>query len=197
MWIVPAGAPPFKEGTQTSPVLANQLIDNYQGDCGGGSAETVAFYIVAHDSAGHLVKSANVQTFMNVDRWNNMTAEQPQGTWTYTGSWATGICACADGGSQTFATASGATATYAYTSPVNAGNHIGLMMAEGPTRGSFQVFLDGVLKATISTHATANLNRVLVWDSGPLTMAQHVIKLVNLATAGHPRIDLNAATIAQ
>jgi hypothetical protein len=197
VFLLPAGAPPAKVSTQTSTSIGNLAVSNYQGDCGGGSGTTFAYVVVAHDSAGHTVKSANVETFINVDRWNNMTAEQPQGTWTYTGSWMTSTCTCADGGTQTFTTQSGATATYTFTSPRGAGNHIALMMAKGPGRGSFQVFLDGVLKATISTHATANLNRVLVWDSGPLTAAQHVIKLVNLATAGHDRIDVNAAVIEQ
>ena len=53
-----------------------------------------------------------------------------------------------------------------------------------------------MLKGTINTHTGANINRVLVWDSGPLTAVTHTIKLVNVATAGHPRIDLNAATIS-
>ena len=196
VWITWAGLPPSKQDTQTSPVLANQLIDNYQGDCGGGSLEQTGWYIVAHDSAGHSVTSANVVTRLNVDRWNNITAEEQQGTWTYTGTWTTSNCLCADGGSQTYTTISGASATYAYANSGGAGTHLALMVAKGPSRGSFQVFLDGALKGTINTHASANLNRVLVWDSGPLTAGAHTIRVVNLATAGQPRIDVNAMTIA-
>jgi hypothetical protein len=37
------------------------------------------------------------------------------------------------------------------------------------------------------------LNRVLTWTTTGLTAGHHVFKVVNPATAGHPRIDVNAA----
>jgi hypothetical protein len=87
--------------------------------------------------------------------------------------------------------AKNASASYSMTATL--GLHFGLMMAEGSGRGSFRIYQDGVLKATVSTHTTGNVNRVLVWTSAGLTAGHHVFTVVNLATAGHPRIDDNAA----
>jgi hypothetical protein len=88
----------------------------------------------------------------------------------------------------------GARRTATYTgNAVAAGTRVALMMAEGPGRGSFAVHQDGLLKGTISTRTSANANRVLTWTSGALSAGRHTFKIVNLASAGHPRIDVNAA----
>jgi hypothetical protein len=73
-----------------------------------------------------------------------------------------------------------------------AGEHRDLMMATGPARGRADIYLDGVRRATIDTYAPTNGNRVYVWDSGSLSKGSHVIKVVNRATPGRPRIDINA-----
>ena len=64
-------------------------------------------------------------------------------------------------------------------------------MAKGPGRGQADVFVDGVKTATINTYAQANSNRVIVYDKWMLA-GVHTVKVVNKATAGHPRIDLDA-----
>ena len=175
--------------TVTVPKLTD-LISNYDGSCGGGSAND-GWTIVARDTSGHTV-SATVHGYLSVDRWNNYNVDfLPVGTWTYSGQWATSTCLCADGGTQTYATTVNASATY--TMHATLGRHFALMMAKGPTRGSFALYQDGALKATISTYTTANTNRVIVWTSRALTAGTHVFKIVNLATAGHSRIDVNAA----
>jgi hypothetical protein len=43
----------------------------------------------------------------------------------------------------------------------------------------------------VDTCAAANTNRVVMWDKGLLGTANHTIKVVNLATAGRPRIDID------
>lgn len=68
---------------------------------------------------------------------------------------------------------------------------MGLVMHKGPGRGRFQVYVDDVLKSTIDTYAPTNAPRMVVWQAGLTSHAQKV-RLVNLATAGRPRIDLDA-----
>jgi hypothetical protein len=164
---------------------------NYDGSC-GGNGDVIAWQITAVDILGNAV-SAEVLSLPEFTRFDNTSAVTifSLGTWTYTGSWFVRNCLCADGGRQTYTTQKNASASFAYNAQF-LGDHIALMMAEGPGRGSAAIYLDGLLKTTINTHATANLNRVITWDSGALTVGSHVIKIVNLATKGHPRIDVNA-----
>ncbi len=175
----------------TVPILTGG-VGNNDGGCGGGSTSDAGVVIVAHDNAGNSV-TVNVFYSLRVVRWNNTGIwGVPDSGWTYTGTWAVSNCLCADGGSQTFTTAKNATASFTATAAV-AGTRFALMMAEGPGRGSFKIYQDGALKGTVNTHTTSNANRVLTWTSGALTAGNHVFKVVNLASAGHPRIDVNAA----
>ncbi len=163
---------------------------NYTGDCGGLDYNPIGWIITAFDKAGNQT-TVTEQYWLGVTRWDNTFQGQPaNGIWTYSSGWARSTCTCADGQSQTFSTTSGAWASYAETS--TSGEHLGLMIAKGPTRGKFQVFLDGKLSKTIDSRASTNINRVYAWDSGPLAAGTHAVKIVNLATAGRSRIDINA-----
>ena len=69
------------------------------------------------------------------------------------------------------------------------------MMTKGPGHGKVALYLDGKLVTTLDTNATVTTNRLYMWDFGPLTPGAHIVKLVNKATAGRPRIDLNAVAL--
>ena len=45
---------------------------------------------------------------------------------------------------------------------------------------------------TVDTYASINTNRIVMWDKGLLRTGDHTIKVVNLATSGRPRIDIDA-----
>jgi hypothetical protein len=62
----------------------------------------------------------------------------------------------------------------------------------GPARGRAAIYVDGKYRTTIDTYAPVNGNQVYVWDSGALSKGTHAIKVVDLATPGRPRIDVNA-----
>ena len=182
---------PWYEKTVTVPGINAWIVD-YYGDCGGGAALAYGWTIVARDNHGNRVQ-AEVDYRLNVVRYDNTgpNRDRPLGTWIFTGKWGVSTCACADGGRQTYTTAKNATASYTFTATV--GQHFAVMMAQGPGRGSFKIYQDGVLKATVNTHVAVNTNRVITWASGALKAGGHVFKIVNLATAGHARIDINAA----
>jgi hypothetical protein len=67
---------------------------------------------------------------------------------------------------------------------------IALVMDTGPDRGEADVYVDGTLVATVDTYASTARHRVVVWQDrfGPGT---HRLELVNRATEGRPRIDLD------
>jgi hypothetical protein len=63
--------------------------------------------------------------------------------------------------------------------------------AKGPARGKAKIYDDGVYVKTIDAYASANTNRVLRWDKRISGSSNHTIKVVNLATPGRPRIDVD------
>ncbi len=69
------------------------------------------------------------------------------------------------------------------------GQRLGLVMPKGPDRGKAAVYIDGRRRATVDTFDSARAHRQIVWETG-LSSGTHTIKVVNLATPGHPRIDI-------
>ena len=90
------------------------------------------------------------------------------------------------GGHTRFARASGATATLGFT-----GREAAIVVAVGPTRGSFDVIVDGVYRKTIKTYrTTAAFKQVLYVVQWPAD-GPHTVRIKVKGTAGHPRVDLD------
>ena len=103
----------------------------------------------------------------------------------YTGAWKTARFAGFSGGTTRYTSAAGARATTTVQ-----GGPVGLVMEKASSRGSADVLVDGVRKATISTYAAETQHRVVVWEA-LLPAGPHTLTVVNKATPGHPRIDLD------
>jgi Divergent InlB B-repeat domain len=111
---------------------------------------------------------------------------------TYSGTWGTSTCTCYSGGSDAKTTAAGASAKFKFT-----GNLIQFVSVKGTSHGSFKVYIDGVYKTTVSTYiTTANQNAVIVWQKSFSSVGTHTLKIVNVATSGHPRVDADAFVVA-
>ena len=65
------------------------------------------------------------------------------------------------------------------------------MVAVGPSRGSFKVYVDGVYRGTVSTHAATNAYRKIVFQYNWATPGTHKVKIVVKGTAHHARVDLD------
>jgi hypothetical protein len=104
----------------------------------------------------------------------------------YQGAWKTSRFSGFSGGTTHSTTAKGASVslTFAGTGP------IALVMEKAADRGKADVFVDGVKKATVDTHSATTKHRIVVWQ-GLYTKGSHTLKVVNKATVGHPRIDLD------
>ena len=81
---------------------------------------------------------------------------------------------------------------FAVTHASNTGLSVAWIAYKGPTRGSAQVYVDGVLKATVSLYATTYSARPQVYAFNWATSGSHSIKVVVVGTAGHPRVDIDA-----
>src|SRR4051794_12970726 len=105
--------------------------------------------------------------------------------------WARTSCTCAIGDSMLrTSTANASLSTVVNGQGTN--KHVALVMAKGPGRGKAAIYVDNVKVTTIDTYASVNTNRVIMWDRGLTGSANHTIKVVNLATSGRPRIDIDA-----
>jgi hypothetical protein len=67
-------------------------------------------------------------------------------------------------------------------------------MAKEPGPGMASIRLDGKWIANVNTFAAANSNRVVAFERG-MPAGVHTIAIVNQATQGHPRIDLDAILV--
>jgi hypothetical protein len=112
--------------------------------------------------------------------------------WQYspTTAWKTAACTQCSAGSALYTTTKNATATLT----LNAAYNVGLVMETGPTRGSANVYVDGKL-TVVDTHASTVGYRLVVFKAGWATFGPHTIQVNNLATAGHNRIDIDAAAV--
>ncbi len=109
---------------------------------------------------------------------------------TYRGTWKKGTCSCYSGGADKYTKAAKASATYAFK-----GKLIEFVSAQGPNSGSFKVYIDGKLQATVNNNSTSTQDAVIVWSKSFSSVGTHTLKIVNLATSGHPRLDVDAFVV--
>jgi serine protease len=105
---------------------------------------------------------------------------------TFSGIWTTVQLSSAWGGSAAVTTSAGAAATFTCTC-----GSVAWVTDEGAADGSAKVYVDGVLKATVSTHATTSRYRVVLFQHTFGSVAAHTIKIVGLATTGHPGVSVD------
>jgi hypothetical protein len=116
----------------------------------------------------------------------------------YTQGWKTSHCACWSGGTTHKTRKKNAALRATLLAPDSAGtpstSALALIMATGPNRGRATVWLDGVKVATVRTHSTVRTQRTVVWRQS-VAPGVHVVRVVNQATPGHPRIDIDALVL--
>ena len=184
----------FGNSTQTSYSKTDYAIMDASNNCGGGGAFR-QWWLTATDWVGNSTRKIIYGKVMRVTQENNtdgsLSNYAVKPTITYSGAWSTSTFAGYSLGKAQKTTAAGASATMTVAVPSGAVSHMGLVMGTGPQRGSFKLYVDGVLTKTISTYAAANRDRVIVWEKS-MRAGTHRVKIVNVATAGHPGLYLDA-----
>lgn len=142
---------------------------------------TYGYAARAADSVG------NTSEWLPGSRASVLLTEQTSSSIVYSGTWKSVANKHASGGSLRYATRNGASATYTFT-----GAGVAWVAYRGPNRGSARVYVDGVLKKTISLHASTYSAKQVVFAFNWGSTGVHKIKIVGLGTAGRPRIDVDA-----
>lgn len=190
-----AGAPLETLVAGTHATRYDGTATDYDDQYGGGSLKVEDWRVVAHDCAGHTTVRDSIlyPTVTQENGWSPADGGIVPAI-AYSSGWGTSTCTCWSAGAVRRTTQHGATATITLdtTSP---GTALGLVMEKAPNRGRFTLLVDGVDKGTVDTHATTATHRVIVWSGTLATAGHHVVQLVNQATAGRPRIDLDAVLV--
>ncbi len=116
----------------------------------------------------------------------------------YSSGWGNSSCTCFEGGSTEWTSTKNASVTFQTVRPVDVtgyndttGVDLALIMPKAANRGSAAIYIDGVKKATINTYSKTSINRTIAYQTLLTGTASHTVKIVNLATSGHPRIDID------
>lgn len=142
------------------------------------------FEVRARDKAG------NVGAWAAASTWYSSLIQNSSSSLVYSGSWVTSTNVANSGGSAKSAPAAGASVSYTFS-----GRAVAWVTTLGNTAGQVQVWVDGVLSATVDTHAASTAYRQIVFSKAWSTYASHTIKLVVVGTAGHPNAVLDAFEI--
>ena len=114
-----------------------------------------------------------------------------EGAASYTGTWRSTSVAGAWGGAARYTAAASASATF-HCSSCRA---LAWVTDEDSAHGSAKVYVDGALKAIINTQSSPTLNRVIAYQFEWAKTGAHTLKIVNVATSGHPRISVDGFLI--
>jgi hypothetical protein len=115
--------------------------------------------------------------------------ESSSGAISYAGTWGTSTTSSASGGSQRYTTQAGASASITVTNR----ERVAIVGAKSSSRGSFRVYVDGVLAATVSaktSSGTVDYRRVLYHRS--LASGAGVSHTIRIEAVGNGRVDLDA-----
>jgi hypothetical protein len=115
------------------------------------------------------------------------SAGAQEGSAVYTGKWTSTSFTGAWGGTAKYATAASASAAFSCASC----DAIAWVTDEDSQHGSAKVYVDGVLQATVNTRASSKRNRVIAYSFAWASDGPHTLKVVNVATAGHPRVTVD------
>jgi len=135
------------------------------------------FKVRARDKAG------NVGSWIGPSTWYTSLTQQSSAAVHATGTWTGQAGSAFSAGSVRFATDAGASVSLAFK-----GRSIGWVTTRRPDGGQAQVYIDGLLVATVDTSAETTAERFVAYARSWSSYASHTIKIVVLSG----RIDLDA-----
>ena len=172
-------------------------VTNYDnGGCGGGDDSPNYLWVIARDYRGYTATSPQVSDRFNV--WDEGGIDRSSAydsaedlIVARTGAWSTSNCDCHNQGRTTFASARGVSLTYT-VNVGTPGRTLAVVAPTGSTRGVMNICVDGGAATPVNTYISSpvSVNRVIVWQR-TLDAGQHTVRIVNAATAGHPRINID------
>jgi hypothetical protein len=181
-----AGLDPDPWSAWSSSMSFTYGSTDYDDQQGGGSGHVDGYDVRVRDCAQN-ISTGFVSNFPAVYQENGTSYGYGTLARTYTGIWGASTCTCWSGGRDRWTNAPGARVNFVLPS----GGPVALVMEKAANRGKAKILVDGVLRVTIDTHAATARHRSVVW-AATLSSARHTVSVVNAATPGRPRIDVDA-----
>lgn len=175
-----------------------RTVSDYDDQEGGGSDKYWGVEVSARDCGGRNTTTKFVRLAPVVYQQDGLSYRYGTMNVTTTGAWSTSTCACWSAGTTKWTSSKGARINFALSfEDIAPGSTVavGLVMERAPDRGKFRLLLDGTQIATVDTYAPTKLHRSVVW-TGSIAGGTHTLSLINLATPGRPRIDVDALSSA-
>ena len=154
----------------------------YKNDDYENSDDMGEIRVNAYDCAGNRTSVIRPTNYIGIERDYGPTVPA---------QWSRTSCVCAIGDSMLRTSTKNASLSTVVNGQGRK-EHVALVMAKGPARGKAAIYFDGNLATTVDTYAEKNTNRVVMWDRELTGTGNHTVKVVNLATPGRPRIDIDA-----
>jgi hypothetical protein len=104
----------------------------------------------------------------------------------FSGSWAQLINGGHEGGGSCLSTTAGDSFV------LSSGIDNAWITTTGPTHGSARIYIDGKYVQTVSTYSKTTHYRRLVWAHRFGSLGGHTITIVNVASQGHPQLEVDA-----
>lgn len=173
-------------------------VTDYDDDFGGGTSTVTHYAVEAANGAGATTTrnvSAPIVVVQEDGKNARFDALEPGTSVTTHGRWRTSNWDFWLDGQTAWTTKRGSRMWF--TATVSAGQVIAIVMPVAQNRGEARIKLDGVNQGRLDTYvAGPTQHRTIVWQTPPLSAGSHTIEVINLATQGRPRIDIDAFMIA-
>jgi hypothetical protein len=161
---------------------------NYDDSYGGGSGGNTYYEVTATEcGTGAKIKSDTIVLPTVIQDDGSQIAWSRPEKLTYNGNWTTSKCACFSGGSNHHTTTPGASASLTLK---KYGSLVAVVMEKGSNRGAVRIYVNDHLMSTVDTYSYQPDNRIMVWQGR--VGANSTVKIVNVGTAGRPRVDIDA-----
>jgi hypothetical protein len=149
-----------------------------------GAGHTYQFRVASVDGAG------NVSPFVTGPAFRPLVIQERSTSIHYSGEWAPSTSAAYWGGAARNTRTSLASATIAFT-----GRNFAWVAPLDRLQGRARVYVDGRLVTTVSLYSATSRPRQIVFARAWTRSSAHEVRIVGLATAGHPLVTLDATIV--
>jgi hypothetical protein len=214
---VPTATGPVSRGQPAGTTVTNSAVKTRISWSGSDSISGIDHYVLSQSTDGgawttvsSLVKTTSVVRNLApghtyrfaarpIDRAGNIglksigpsfritAVQQSSSAVRYAGSWTTSTSATTWwGGTARHSSKAGSTAKFSFV-----GRSIAWVGLKGVGRGRAQIFVNGVLKATVDLYSSTTLNKRVIWSAVYSASGTRTITIKVLGTSGRPRVDID------
>jgi hypothetical protein len=182
-----AGQEPGPWTPWTSALTMTQKATDYSDQEGGGSFKILGYDVRVRDCLHNITRkfvSFNPAVFQE----DGSSYGYGGVTTSYGAAWKLAKCLCWSAHATRYSTTRGARFNFT----IDHGGPVGLVMEKAPNRGRIQVLVDGILRGSTDTFALTPQHRSVVWVGTLRSGRSHTVTVVNQATPGRPRVNVDA-----